>query len=342
MKDQKCPIIIFCQAPADVAYVLTLYEKFKSQRSISIYVINVEGTYNHLKLLNLNIDSLQFIPYPDSYHLYRNPRKIIKARKEIIRLQKQFRQIEGHEVYYSSNKWDWLTFACIHVMRGNNDVLTYDYHNTTERNVKTSLTVKNVIIRLVLYYITRVKLQLDQRFDRSVPFFPYFLYGVKKYDIKLLPEIFEKYSYQLENLSARAILLYEHDMAEEQTFIKYEETISTIIKRLLKEGYRVYVKPHPRIGYSKFLDNYDVTMLPGFITGEFLPVDRFQAVLGIWTTSIAKISLVRREIKSISLLEMFTPIISRDMETMRDYLISQSEGHIQFAKSIEDLLKMLA
>lgn len=341
MKDQKRPIIIFCQAPADTAYVLTLYEKFKDKRSISIYVINVEGTYKHLKLLNLNIDSLKFIPYPDLYHLFRSPRKIIKARRDIAQMQKQFKQIKSHEVYYSNNLADWITFACIHIMRDHNDIFVYDYYNTTKRNAKPKLTVKNVIILLVLFYITRVKLQLDQRLGQSVPFFPCYLYGIRKYNITLSPRIFKKYVYPLEDLLQRAVLLYESDMKDEMTFINYEATISTIIKRLLKEGYKIYIKPHPRIGYSKFLDRYNIIVLPGFISGEFLPVDQFQAVLGIWTTTIAKISASNANINVVTILDLFHTVREKDKDTMRQFLMNQSNNKLKFAKSMDDLINII-
>ena len=46
-------IIIFCQAPADVPYVLTLYEIYNREYSISIFVINVEGMFQFLSDLHL-------------------------------------------------------------------------------------------------------------------------------------------------------------------------------------------------------------------------------------------------------------------------------------------------
>lgn len=342
MKDQKRPIIIFCQAPADTAYVLTLYEKFKGKRSISIYVINVEGTYKHLKLLNLNVYSLRFIPYPDLYHLFRSPRRIIKVRRDIALMQKQFKQIKFHEVYYSNNLYDWITFACIYVMRDHNDIFVYDYYNTTKRNAKPKLTVKNVILLLVLYYITRVKLQLDHHFNnKSVPFFPYYLYGIRKYNLTPSPSIFKKYVYSLEDLPPRAVLLFESDMKDDMTFINYEATISTVIKRLLKEGYKIYIKPHPRIGYSKFLDRYDITVLLGFISGEFLPLDQFQAVLGIWTTTIAKISESDTSINVVSILELFHTVREKDKDAMRQFLMSQSNSKLKFAKSVGELINII-
>jgi len=74
-------IIIFCQAPAYVPYVLSLYEKHKKEKLIFIYVINVENVFKFIQSLHLNIYSLVFIPY-----ILVNFKSIFKIIKETKRL----------------------------------------------------------------------------------------------------------------------------------------------------------------------------------------------------------------------------------------------------------------
>ena len=65
-------ILIFCQAPADIKYALTIYERNKNDSDISIFTINVEGMHKFLKSFNLNLKELQHIQYP-KYNI-KNPR----------------------------------------------------------------------------------------------------------------------------------------------------------------------------------------------------------------------------------------------------------------------------
>jgi len=54
-------VILFSQAPADIKYVLFLYEKFKDDKQIDIIVVNVENNFKYLQSLNLKA-RLYFVP----------------------------------------------------------------------------------------------------------------------------------------------------------------------------------------------------------------------------------------------------------------------------------------
>ena len=68
-------VLVFCQAPADIQYVIALYEKYHKTTTLSVYCINVEAMYLFLKALNLELSELVFIP--SCLVNFKNPRKLI-------------------------------------------------------------------------------------------------------------------------------------------------------------------------------------------------------------------------------------------------------------------------
>ncbi|MDA3779121.1 MAG: hypothetical protein PF487_02630, partial [Bacteroidales bacterium] len=101
-------IIIFCQAPADIQYALTIYEKYKNSSMISIFCINMEGMYKFISSLNLTLKELILIPYPVEISI-KNPVDIITERNRLKKLFKRhFLKISGYELYFFSNRYDWV------------------------------------------------------------------------------------------------------------------------------------------------------------------------------------------------------------------------------------------
>ena len=341
MKDRNRPIIIFCQAPADLPYVLALYEENLGKRPISIYVLGVQGTFVQIKIYGLEVDLLDFLPYPTKRSLLRKPFRVLRVRREVRAYQRRFEKYQDYDVYYSSNEWDWFLFSLLPILHNRNQLFIYDHYGTTHERLPTRMRSKDYLMWAVFRYITGTDLIIFRRFSTSVAYFPYRRYDVQVVEINPSSEILAKYAYQVSHIPERSILLYEHDMADEPTFVQYEDTTVTLIERLHSEGFKVFVKPHPRVGHSHFLDSCGVTILPKYISGELLPVERFIAVLGIWTTSIAKIALSERDTRAISILDLYTPINPLDMPVMRAYLIKQSGGKVYFANNIDDLLKLI-
>ena len=54
-------LILFSQAPADIVYVLSLYEQKKEQYKIKIIVVNVMNNFKFLSSLKLKAE-IEYIP----------------------------------------------------------------------------------------------------------------------------------------------------------------------------------------------------------------------------------------------------------------------------------------
>ncbi len=140
--------IIFCQAPADIPYLLTIYEE-KARGTISVYVINVENMFRFIENLNLELRELVFIPYSHSSlrsisHLYKEKKRI----KELSRSYFSF--IKDHDIYFFSRFEDWLTSAFIHVLTkaGSNTIYYVDYYDfSAEVYERQPLNLKTLMLK---------------------------------------------------------------------------------------------------------------------------------------------------------------------------------------------------
>lgn len=107
-------IIIFCQAPADIPFFLTLFEKYKRTYKIDVVVINVEGVYVFLKELNLKFESFIFIKY--NIVSFKNPLSLYREKKRIQNIwTNQFKNNIYEKVVFFSRFEDWLTSSFLHL-----------------------------------------------------------------------------------------------------------------------------------------------------------------------------------------------------------------------------------
>ena len=100
------------------------------------------------------------------------------------------------------------------------------------------------------------------------------------------PGIFKKYAYMPEGIYGRAVLFFDKDITHKKFIVDYEEQMSAICDMLGANNVHIYIKPHPRMGYSKFLNKYCSGIIPAEVPGEFIDTDRFQAVLSVYSLAL--------------------------------------------------------
>ena len=106
-------IVMFCGAPADVQYALSIYHKHKGKSDISFFVTNVEGVYRFLKSLNLELKELIYIPYPAEFSI-KNPLKVLQVKHCLSKIYgKHFEEISNARIYFFSHFYDWMAFSLI-------------------------------------------------------------------------------------------------------------------------------------------------------------------------------------------------------------------------------------
>lgn len=91
-------IVIICQAPADVQYLIDLYRR-KQLRCDSIFVINVYNVFLFLQSLKLDDVRLYFIPY--KLFSCKNVVNVIKERRDFLRSGNSIRTSSMIRIYIS-------------------------------------------------------------------------------------------------------------------------------------------------------------------------------------------------------------------------------------------------
>jgi hypothetical protein len=328
-------VVIFCQASADVQYALAIYEQYRDVGRFRFFVINVLGIYNFLTDLHLEKARIEYIPYPKLNP--KSPKSIRNVRQYITwNIKQHFVKMKNCDVYYFSNKYDWLAFAFISHIAKRNRVFCYDHYAKSIPYIKKKSLPLKYFLKLIIYlYVTRVALHFEWINDRAVISFSYDKYGITERNLLLSGEINAKYAYRVDaNDKGNRILFFESGN-NANNIENYEATIKSIVEVFISNGITLYVKPHPRLGYSTFLDEYDVTILPSYIPGEFIDYHGFSAIVGISTVAIAKIA-VFSDVPTFSLIDSFKFKNISEKENYRRYLNEQSNHRIRFVKDVQE------
>jgi len=329
-------IIIFCQAPADVQYALSIYDKNKDFAEISIFCVNVEGMYKFLSSLNLRLKQLVFIPYLKDFSI-KNPIHILNEKKRLKGLyQKYFCNVEGNEIYFFSHFYDWVLFSILGRLNINNEIYLIDHLGYTSNKFSlANISFEVILVRLLYKYITGVFLNLYINNACLVIGLPFKKYNITKIPIlKNLNTIWRKYQFNLpiEGLSA---LLFESGKGDSDIILNYKKSLLDLLKRFREENIRIFIKPHPRMGFSKFLENKG-EMIPEYIPGEFLPINKFLGVFGITTAVIGK--LARNNKNVFSLIDYFDFKNKSDKDYYKQYLLEQSGNKIIFVSNLDSMI----
>jgi len=334
-------IIIFCQAPADIPYVLSLYEKHKEKKVISVYVINVENVFIFIKGLNLNLHALVFIPY--ALTSFKNIFEIIKERQRIKALTKQyFNFVINTDIYFFSRFEDWLTASFLNVLEKKNSIFYIDhYDNSAILFSKKEKTIKVKIYGFILKYLTAVSFKLE--IVEKLPEFPINRYRINRERVILNSDVFVKYSHSVKiPFEHKSNVLFFISECENTIFDSnfYNEKLKSIVTDLKTIGFNVVVKGHPRIGMPdsiKVLSDYE---LPSYVPAEFINIESFKFCLGLDTNAICYFA-ASKKIPTYSLIRMFPSIDINMIEILINFLKNQSDNEIIFIDNEEHFCSVM-
>ena len=330
-------IIIFCQAPADIKYALTIYERNIKNSIISIFCINVEGMHKFIKSLDLDLGKLEFIPYPSKFNI-KNIKSILAVKKQIYHYYKKFfHSLVGYEIYYFSSNFDWITFYMLKRIKSNNEIIFINHYDdkVTKNYCTPKISLRSIYTRLMFRFITCIWFDFYS-FNRSLIIrFPYERFNIpqKKNNI-LEPDIYKKYSYKVENTKMKSVLMLEMDYKKVNIFSNYKEITIKIIKILKKRGLKIFLKPHPRLGYSEFLNDYNIAIIDGSIPAEFIDETSFDYILGISSSALAYFAN-RKKVKVISMMYVYQYNDENTKKRAFEY-IRDISSNINFIKDLDN------
>lgn len=331
--------IIFVQAPADVKYALEFYEKNYKTLKISICCINVQGMYNFIKSKNLIVENLYFIPY--NFNLsYSNPITLIKVKVLLYKTySKLFRGIRDNHIYFFSHFFDYLSFFMLaRLSKGNNITLINHYDDAIMLNYKRpKKSIRILFICLLYKWLTNIKFDFFEFSNSIILEFPYKKYGIYQIQKKQIDyTIIDKYKYRINTSCNNNILFLENDFEKENLHKNYQEVTSKLVQYYLDNDYNIYIKPHPRLGYSFFLNNYPVKFINADIPAEFINEKDFCIIMGISSTSLTFFA-ERKVSKVLSLIELYLYQDFKVKEREIKYLEDLSKN-IYYPKNINDIL----
>ena len=337
-------ILLFCQAPADIPYILTLYEFYERQSSISIFVINVEGMFKFLYDLQLDLEQLVFIPY-QLVNLKRID-LLYSERKRIKLLWKEhFSNIHNGKVYFFSRFEDWLTAAFIHrLARNGENIITYAGHNDYVAllfPVQDKVSLKLKIYLFILKYLTNVSFSARRR-DR-LPEFQIDRYAILKTKLEVDKQVFVKYAYSIDILDKNASnLLFLISSGEPTVYapLYYIDTIKSVISLFQIMGFKIFVKGHPRTGLPETVRNMTEFEIPSYVPGEFIDACNFKICLGIDTTALCYFS-INKILPTYSVIKLFSYVDNSFSDIFIKYLKQQSDNEMLFINNFEELKKIV-
>ena len=131
--------------------------------------------------------------------------------------------------------------------------------------------------------------------------------------------------------SKKNLLLFESNSEFNKDFVDYNRDLMNVISKM--ENYNIYIKPHPRLGYSKILDSCNVEFIEEYIPSELLEFENIDIVFGIETTSIVTSDFSNR----YCILDLFEYSNLARKKYIVDYLNELSEGKMTFLKDLSQL-----
>lgn len=318
----KYDVIIFSQAPSDISYVLEIYEKYKA-KSIKIIVINVKSNFRFYKSLNLDVE-LEFIPLVSQKKMLRFAIHIFKIKLLYL---KKFRLLKNIEVYFFAVNYDYVTAFLVEKLAKQNKVIFIDVFQVEGKEVINRVTkIKKILVRKILG-ITIKFMELSGKLG-----YQYMLGDTIVEKERHIPKVNKKYflrpkiDYEKQNL-----LFFEN--GEENYYKNYNKDLLKVIKTL-NEKYNIYIKPHPRLGYSKILNKYNVDIIDSFVPAELVDLDSFDIVLGITTVSIATVCHSRK----YCIIDLFEFKNDSVKDYYKNYLNSKIIGNMYYVEDVNDIV----
>jgi hypothetical protein len=331
-------LIVFCQAPADVQYVLTLYEKYHQKFQIILVVINQEGIYHYFQSLGLSFNKILLIPYPKNIPL-KDAKKLFKIKSWLYNNYNSFfSEITGHSVYFFSKYFDWLTGFFISRLSINNSVFLADHSGQTFIGTKEANGILILYRRLIFRFLTSVNFRFLKMQSTLMMEFPVENYNISSTDFIPDESIYSKYCVKTDTGSGKSVLLFESNQKAYDFYLDYKSTILDVIQEFKASGYKIFLKPHPRQGYSEFLKPHVEKILPAEVPGEFFNPDDFTLITGIDSNAVAYFAKKYQQ-KTLSLLNLFNFKREEEKERFRQTQVKLSDSQVSFISSFTELQK---
>ncbi|RHK91522.1 hypothetical protein DW042_19890 [Bacteroides xylanisolvens] len=338
-------LIIFFQAPADLPYVLKLYEENVGKRLIHIYVINVENNYKFITKLNLKVDSITFIPY-----LNYSVKRIFSCIKAFIQIRgiykKYFLKIHNADIYFFSIITDWMTsFFVVNLTKDITNIVLYaDHYDHIELRKKVKkLTFKQWVNSTLALFISTIPYDYHYEREENIYSFPYQLYNIKKTVAQSINN-FGRYSFNIDCVmnGKYNILFLVNPWGYEGLQIADRECteVMQLIKKLQSLGANIIIKGHPRMGLNQRVRDIADFVIPEYIPSQFINVNNINLVIGVETTGLFHY-IDYSDIPVFSIVKLLNSVGHRHVNRIVTFLDTHTNGRMKYFESVDHLISFV-
>lgn len=339
--EPRSPVVVFCQAPADIKHALGLYEQDGGRSFFYFYVVTVEGMAQFLRSLKLENASVEFLGQPPHSPTLRHIRNNMAVAKWLrTQRSEHFAQFSNARVYYFTNDRDWVTASFAAYLSRRNDVTHISHYPYVCTQARTSL--KERLVILVYQWLTGAMMEWRQIEGADslakVLYFRHDRHGIETQPAdREVSAVLAKYQYEPSVPAENAILLFDGP-DEDDAMQNYDERLREIIGMLVRSGLRLVVKPHPRIPCSApFQEETRLDILPAYVPGEFLPLHRFKAVLGIASSALGEAGIQRAGQGVYSIIHLFEWRKPADRDYFASLVRRYAQDQITFVRNLAEL-----
>ena len=340
---------IFFQAPAELPYVIQLYDEYKNTSHVKIVVVNVYSNFEFIKSLSLADVEIIFCECP---LIHKRHIVFISSFKKYIHKfwDAHLDVISKGDVFFFSASFDWVTAYFVKNLSSKEGVkVHYAGFNTTEVILKESyengivnkgLSLKDYVLLCVLKAITGIWFD----FLKKLPCisFPYFKYGIDFKPILLQTDAISPYKYDIPGATENCVLLFTTTWVyeSEDVLIHVDRRVCEIIESIKSRGYQVVAKGHPRFGIAKCIEHTVDIVLPNYVPAEFINTRNIKLIIGINSAAIIYYA-VHTDVKTVSLLKMVDGI-SKELVEENVHLMKKMCGDMMLIPdSLQDLWNLL-
>lgn len=327
-------IIIFCSAPADIKFALTIRESYP-QAYCRIFAIQVEDMAVFLRSLYLPARTqVEFIPYPTKSIAVKRVWNNLTIRSYLDRIkQKHFSKTKNCHVYFFAPYMDWVLFSFLQFLQPENRLTFVSYLPPVEHRFA-SLSHKNRLMRFWTKWVTRTDIAYAQYCSTPV------LVWEKMHEIETMeaPDycstlIKHAWNPTLTPASGTSLLLFPGCEALSNNI---KQVTLDAIQRLEAKGFSIFLKPHPRLDCPVWLLDLGLKLIPRHVPAEFVDLHSFSGVIGYESSALA-LAAKHSNIPCISLIHLLNYHQASSTIFYKEYLLQYSGGKIFFADTLEQV-----
>ena len=319
--------VLINAAPHDAQIILTRIAQRTSEEQISLLVSDSCGLFDFFSstLAGLTNVSVMAIPATSGVRLSK-PAEWFRFRKTLNTIMRKLNLSRGDTLWYIGDFCTLMTAGIIsQAARRGAQIVDADHPQyTIEKLSPKWLDFAHLILARIAFGIPLRVVSIGTG-NRH-----YFLNAEKLKAIRrpgdISKDLLQPFLHKPHGKAAthsRNLLLFE-SASGAKVYINYEKQIREAISRFSQLGYHIFIKPHPRLGKSDFLDDIpEVTIVPQTVPGELMDYSDYSLAVAVY--SVAVIHTASLGIPSFCLEHLFTRFNTAGTESDMTRLLGNAD-----------------